>query len=138
VRFRRGVGDETLAHDWLEVSALGEELLGLEIWVVAADVVVAGVVVAGAEALVTVLGRASAGSWPEMSSIVISSQVTANMASALASTRRRMPKTRAARAWRMAIAAGAAVRRCRDHFGSVGDEGAMRRDQACAGSVGRT
>lgn len=91
----------------------------LELWVVAAVVVVVAgvaavvvvvtgvaavvVVVTGVEAALTALGRASAGSWPEMSSIVISSQVATNMASALASTRRRMPKTRAARAWRMAI-----------------------------------
>jgi hypothetical protein len=74
---------------------------------VAAVVVVAGVVavvvVAGAEPVDAALLRARAGSWPEISSIVISSQVATNSANALATTRRRMPEMRAMRAWRMAV-----------------------------------
>jgi hypothetical protein len=127
-----------LAHDWLEVSALGEELLELELpepeavelllgvvvlellavvvgvlvlvpevrvvaVVVVAGVVAVVVVVAGAEAVDAALLRARAGSWPEISSIVISSQVATNRASELATTRRRMPEMRAIRARRMAI-----------------------------------
>jgi hypothetical protein len=129
------------AHDWLEVSAVGEELIELEllepeavelllgvvvpvavvgvlvavavVGVLVPEVFVVGVVgvvlvlvlvvVAGDAAALTVLVRARAGSWPEISSIVISSQVATNRASALATTRRRMPEIRASRAWRMAM-----------------------------------
>ncbi|MDQ2896639.1 MAG: hypothetical protein M3Y09_13510 [Actinomycetota bacterium] len=104
---------------------MGEELLELEdgllaavvlvvlvagVLVVVPDVLVVGglvvlvlVVVADLAAVATVLVRASAGSWPETSRIVISNQVATNSASALATTRWRMPETRAIRAWRMAI-----------------------------------
>ncbi|MEO8966439.1 MAG: hypothetical protein ABI355_02490 [Solirubrobacteraceae bacterium] len=104
---------------------MGEELLELEdgllaavvlvdvvagVLVVVPDVLVVGglvvlvlVVVADLAAVATGLVRASAGSWPETSRIVISNQVATNSASALATTRWRMPETRAIRAWRMAI-----------------------------------
>ena len=75
--------------------------------VVAVGVVVLVVVGALEVVVVTALGvvfrlRARAGSCPVISSIVISSQVATNRASALATTRRRMPETRAPRAWRRA------------------------------------
>jgi hypothetical protein len=120
------------AHDWLEVSALGGALLALAlalpepelaepllgaaalvvlvavVGVLVPEVRVVGVVlvVAVGVALGVVVAaviRARAGSWPEIRSIAISSQVATNRASALATTRRRMPEIRAMRARRTAI-----------------------------------
>jgi hypothetical protein len=100
-----------VAHDWLEVSELVPELCELEpelcvlVPVAGVLVVVAGVLVLVVAALVAAAlaaFAASAGSWPLASVIVISSQVAMNNARAPATTRRRIPRTRAWRAWRRA------------------------------------
>ena len=73
------------------------------------DVVVVAVVVGGVDATlvadedVEVL-RASAGSWPETSTIVIISQAATNTATAPEMTRRRIVRARAARSFRSAWA----------------------------------
>jgi hypothetical protein len=87
------------------VVVLAAALVVAVVVLVVGVVPVAGLVLvlAGAAAVVAVLFRARAGSWPEINSIVISSQVATNSASALATTRRRIPEMRAIRAWRTAI-----------------------------------
>jgi hypothetical protein len=60
--------------------------------------------VAGAAMAAVVVWRASAGSWPVTSISVISSQVAMNRASAPATTRRRIIRTRALRICLIAIA----------------------------------
>ncbi|MGB9183750.1 MAG: hypothetical protein WCB67_06765 [Solirubrobacteraceae bacterium] len=107
-----------MAHDWLEVRELVPELCELvpELCVLVPElcvlvpvagvlVVVAGVVVVGVAALVAAALAAlaaSAGSLPEASVTVIKSQVAMNNATAPATTRRRIARVRAWRAWRRA------------------------------------
>jgi hypothetical protein len=100
---RRGGGG---AHDWLVVTLLTEPPL-LEPAFVEDDELV--VVTAGVDATVVpdddVVPEdllASAGSWPETSTIVISSQAATNSATEPATIRRRMLRARATRAFRSA------------------------------------
>jgi hypothetical protein len=119
-----GGGERGGAHDWLVVTLLGLLLpeLELEPLLEVVAVVVVGVVVVvvvpvlaavvvvpvlvvplETEATVEVL-RASAGSWPETRTTAINSQAARNRATAPATTRRRIMRTRAARAARIACA----------------------------------
>jgi hypothetical protein len=110
-----------LVEPELEEPVLAELVAGVDVVVVEVVVVVGvevevevEVVVVGVEVVVVVgvvvvafwavVWRASAGSWPLTSVMVISSQVATNSASVPATTRRRSVRTRARRACLMEVA----------------------------------